>query len=165
MGFLSRRKEDRDGTTIYFATDVHGSEICFRKFINAAQFYGAGLLILGGDLTGKLVVPIVGNGGRYYVAELHGELVRLDESQLTDFEQKVANEGLYPARMTPEEHQHYEDHPEEVEQLFERLMHERLRAWIEHAHQRLAETAVQIITTPGNDDPSSIDDVIREHGG
>lgn len=165
MRFSARRRgTDRDQTMIYFATDVHGSQICFRKFVSAAQFYGASVLVLGGDLTGKLVVPIVGNGDRRYVAEMHGESVRLDESQLADFEQRVSNEGLYPVRMTPEEHQHYDQHPEEVEALFERLMHERLREWIQYAHQRLADTDIRIITTPGNDDPPSVDDVIREHG-
>jgi hypothetical protein len=46
-----------DATTLFFATDLHGSETCFRKFVAAARFYGADLLVLGGDLTGKLVVP------------------------------------------------------------------------------------------------------------
>lgn len=166
MRFTSRhRSADREQTTIYFATDVHGSEVCFRKFVNAAGFYGADVLILGGDLTGKLVVPIVGNGDGRYVAEWHGESIRLDESQLDEFEKRVANEGLYPSRMTPEEHQHYDEHPDEVERLFEQLMNERLREWIEHAHQRLADTDIRIITTPGNDDPPSVDDTIREHGG
>src|SRR6266568_2674048 len=50
---LSRR------TTIFFATDIHGSERCFIKFINAAKFYQADVLILGGDITGKAMVPIV----------------------------------------------------------------------------------------------------------
>jgi Icc-related predicted phosphoesterase len=165
MRFSARRRTaHHDETTIYFATDIHGSQICFRKFINAAQFYGASLLILGGDLTGKLVVPIVANGSHRYVAEMHGESIRLNESQVADFEQRVSNEGLYPVLMTPEEHQHYDQHPEEVDKLFEQLMHERLRQWIEHAHERLCDTDIRILTTPGNDDPASVDCVIREYG-
>ena len=49
-------------TTVFFATDVHGSDICWKKFINAGQFYGADILILGGDMTGKAIVPIVHQG-------------------------------------------------------------------------------------------------------
>ena len=53
------RKKDRGGEfTIFFATDVHGSNVCFKKFVGAAKFYGADVLILGGDVTGKMVVPI-----------------------------------------------------------------------------------------------------------
>ena len=43
--------------TIFFASDLHGSTVCFRKFINGARFYGADVLVLGGDLTGKAVLP------------------------------------------------------------------------------------------------------------
>mgnify|MGYP003343239674 CR=1 FL=1 len=38
---------------IFFATDVHGSEKCFLKFVNAGKFYKADAVILGGDITGK----------------------------------------------------------------------------------------------------------------
>jgi uncharacterized protein len=160
-----RRGSNGDATTIYFATDVHGSEVCFRKFIAAATFYGADLLVLGGDLTGKLVVPVVPNGGERWAAEMHGEQVSLSESQLKRFEARVADEGLYPIRITAEEHAHYEQHPDEVERLFATLMRKRLEQWLEYAHQKLAGTNVRIVVTPGNDDPPAVDDVIRERGG
>ena len=43
---------------IFFATDIHGSEVCWRKFLNSAAFYKADLVVLGGDVTGKAMVPI-----------------------------------------------------------------------------------------------------------
>ena len=46
-------------TRLFFATDIHGSETCFLKFLNTPKFYKADVLILGGDLTGKMVIPIV----------------------------------------------------------------------------------------------------------
>jgi predicted phosphodiesterase len=48
-------------TRVFFATDVHGSEACFRKFLNAAAMYKANIAILSGDITGKLVIPIIFN--------------------------------------------------------------------------------------------------------
>ena len=54
---LRRNKEPTP--RIFFATDVHGSETCFRKFVNAAAAYSADALILGGDITGKQLVLIV----------------------------------------------------------------------------------------------------------
>jgi uncharacterized protein len=52
---------------IFFATDIHGSERCFRKFLNAARFYGVDAILLGGDITGKMIVPVVAEGpGQYY---------------------------------------------------------------------------------------------------
>jgi len=52
---------------IFFATDIHGSERAFRKFTNAGKFYGVDALILGGDLTGKMVVPIIRQPGVWKV--------------------------------------------------------------------------------------------------
>ncbi len=166
MGLFGKRKtaSKADETTIFFATDIHGSEICFRKFVAAADFYGADLLVLGGDLTGKLVVPILPDGPSRFVAEMHGERVTLAASELVAFEAKAANEGLYPVQITADEHEHYEQHPDEVEQLFVQLMSERLERWLDYAIEKLAGTEIRIITTPGNDDPSQVDEVIRERG-
>jgi Icc-related predicted phosphoesterase len=44
---------------IYFATDVHGSDLCWKKFIAASEFYQASILVLGGDTSGKALVPII----------------------------------------------------------------------------------------------------------
>jgi uncharacterized protein len=164
MPLFGKRKSTADATTIFFATDLHGSEVCFRKFVAAAGFYSADQLILGGDVTGKLVVPIVSNGGDRLSAEVHGEPVTVPASQLETFERRLADEGLYPVRMDPDEHQQYERNPSEVEDLFLRLMIERLNSWVDYARDKLAGTDVKIIATPGNDDPPEIDEVIKERG-
>ena len=46
-------------TKIIFATDFHGSEKCFRKFLEVGKYFRPNCMILGGDLTGKVIVPIV----------------------------------------------------------------------------------------------------------
>ena len=71
--FKRRENPGAGGTTLFFASDLHGSEICFRKFLNAAKFYEADLLVLGGDIAGKLVLPIVEEAGGRFRATLHGE--------------------------------------------------------------------------------------------
>ena len=76
-------------TKLYFATDIHGSERLFRKFLNAAKVYGVQILILGGDITGKAIVPCVRQGGKYtcllmgreYSASTQKELEELFNSQ------------------------------------------------------------------------------------
>ena len=53
-------------TKVYFATDLHGSSKCFRKFVNAGTAYGVDVLVLGGDIAGKALQTIVrGADGRY----------------------------------------------------------------------------------------------------
>lgn len=163
--FKRRRAAADDAVTLFFATDLHGSETGFRKFVNAAAFYKADLLVLGGDLTGKLVVPIVqGRDGRWR-ARLHDRVEQLHPDALDDFEARVRTTGQYTKRMTEEELARYTDDAEAVDELFTEQMHATLVRWIDLAHRKLEGSGVRIVTSPGNDDPFSIDDVIREHGG
>ncbi len=57
---------------VFFATDIHGSDVCWRKFLNAGKFHKADVLIMGGDMTGKAMVPIVANGSNWEL-ELQGQ--------------------------------------------------------------------------------------------
>jgi uncharacterized protein len=158
---VPRREGER---TIFFASDLHGSEVCFKKFVAAAKFYGADTLLLGGDISAKIVVPIVSTGPGRYAAQFHGHEERLDDTTVEDFEQRAANSGLYTERMEPDEYQHYVDHPDQVDALFERVMRRTVQRWLEYAKTRLDGGPVVIYSVPGNDDPLSVDDVLLAHG-
>ena len=57
--FWRKKGKDANGEVkMFFASDLHGSNVCFKKFVNSAKFYGVDVLVLGGDLTGKAVIPI-----------------------------------------------------------------------------------------------------------
>jgi len=91
-------------TSLFFATDVHGSDICWKKFINAAKFYGAEIIILGGDMTGKAIVPIIHQGGDTFKAILlEQESMLHGEDQVAEMEQSIKSRGYYPYRTTPDE--------------------------------------------------------------
>ena len=48
--------------------------ICrFRKFLAGGKIYGAQALILGGDIAGKAIVPLVMNGDKRYWYRFQGE--------------------------------------------------------------------------------------------
>jgi Icc-related predicted phosphoesterase len=166
MGLLrGRRRTSDDHTTLFFATDIHGSEICFRKFVAAAGFYGADVLILGGDLTGKQVVPLVEGADGRVRADLHGEQQVLRAEEVASFERQSADEGNYTVRLSAARHAELSADRAGIDGLFEALMLERLERWIDYAHERLEGTDVRILTAPGNDDPQEIDAVIRDRGG
>ena len=74
---------------VYFITDVHGSNKCFRKFLNAAKFYKADVLILGGDITGKVMAPIVESGGRFRCTYQGAELVMTSVAEVEEFRKKA----------------------------------------------------------------------------
>jgi hypothetical protein len=60
---LRKKAGKQRALRIYFATDVHGSEVCFRKFLAAAKVYEADVIILGGDFAGKAIVPVLTQDG------------------------------------------------------------------------------------------------------
>ena len=169
MSLLRRRRRHRsarDGEcSLFFATDLHGSETCFRKFVAAAQFYGVDALILGGDTSGKFLVPIVAAGGDRWTADMFGRHRELTTEELPGFEREARRTALYTRRMTPDEHAEYAADPAKLERLFEEEVAASLRRWIHYAHDKLADTDVPVYAMPGNDDPPIVDDVFRAEGG
>ncbi|WP_297152657.1 hypothetical protein [Thermogemmatispora sp.] len=151
-------------TTIFFATDIHGSERCFMKFINSAKFYGANVLILGGDITGKALIPIVRDGhNSRYRATFLGERVTLEsEEALAAFERQVRHAGAYPFRTTAEELAALESDRTLVDRLFTRLMVESVQRWCELAAERLRGSGVRCFIDAGNDDEPEIVEVLKQ---
>jgi uncharacterized protein len=147
---------------IYFATDIHGSEVCWRKFLNAGRFYGASTLILGGDVSGKAVVPVVAHpGGGFLIRRFSGDRVLAGE-ELAQAEARIRDMGFYPYRSTDEEIDEIWDNPEAVHGVFLKLMRETLTRWLEIAEQRLAGTGIRLYAMTGNDDPPELQQMLRE---
>jgi uncharacterized protein len=159
------RKRDSSGElAIFFATDLHGSNVCFKKFVNAGKFYGASVLILGGDVTGKMLVPIARQKDGSYLASSAGKELRLEGEEAAALEQQVSDMGFYPKVMSEEEFQELRDDPEGQEALFHELIRKRLEEWIEYARPRLAEQGVKCFAAPGNDDAFFIDELFADSG-
>ena len=149
-------------TVIYYASDVHGSDKCFRKFLNAAPFYGAGVLVMVGDIRGKAIVFLEEVRPGVYTTMQHDRAIELTtNAELVAFEKTAADAGLYPYRCQPGEPAQLRASGG-VEDLFERLMRERLRAWMALADERLAGSGVRCYIMGGNDDPPEVLTVLRE---
>jgi Icc-related predicted phosphoesterase len=148
-------------TRIFFTTDVHGSTVVFKKFINAAKFYEAQIIILGGDMVGKMIVPLVEQPDHAYRANYLGKIFLVQAGEeLTNLENTLENSGLYPLRVTPEEVKAFETDRSLVEQRFGLLAAERVAKWIQIAEERLKGTGVRCYVQPGNDDPYEIDNTL-----
>jgi Icc-related predicted phosphoesterase len=161
MGLFSRRSGTR--VSIFFATDVHGSEICFKKFLAAPDFYGADVVILGGDMTGKMVVPLIRTAGDSYEARLAGQRRKAaGEDEVRALESTIRDAGYYPYRTDPDEMTELSNDPKRVEDIFLDQMEATLRRWGEMADAKYAGTDRAIYVAPGNDDPFFIDDVLAE---
>jgi uncharacterized protein len=146
---------------IFFATDIHGSEVCWRKFLNSAAFYKADLVVLGGDVTGKVMVPVVAHGGHWQVT-VRGESIRMETQQeLEDVERKIRNTGSYPAIVTPDELKVLSEEEGAVDRRFSVEMLRSLDRWLDMADGKLKGDAIPCILNGGNDDFFAIDEVIE----
>jgi len=146
---------------IFFATDIHGSEVCWRKFLNSAAFYKADLVVLGGDVTGKAMVPITAYNG-YWQATLRGETMRLDtKAELDDVIARIRNSGFYPAIMSQDELTHLGENESAVGERFEQEMISSLDRWLDMADGKLRGGDIPCILNGGNDDIFEIDSVIE----
>ena len=148
-------------TKVFFVSDVHGSDRCFRKFVNAGKFYGADVLILGGDVTGKAMVPMVKMpDGTIKVREGNNDRLLSSASEIEGLKKRAGDAGNYPYMADPKEFEELEAKPDLVVGLFKRLMIESLRSWVALADERLAGTGIRCYVSPGNDDYFEIDEVL-----
>jgi Icc-related predicted phosphoesterase len=163
MSPFGRRRPKGERTRIFFATDVHGSEQCFRKWLNAAAAYKADVLILGGDVTGKVIIPIVGNGGGTWHAEIHHEPVTVDsEESLAALRKQIRMMGRYDLMVNAAEERDLAEDPTAVPAAFARVTRESLERWAELAEERLSGAGVPAFMILGNDDDPELADVLRE---
>jgi Icc-related predicted phosphoesterase len=142
---------------LYYAGDVHGSEKCWRKFLGAARFYEADTLVMGGDITGKLMVPVVATADGRHEASVLGRPETVTDDGLDDLEKRIRFNGFYPYRCERTEYERLSADPEYRDRVFTELMVAEVRRWIELAEERLAGTGVRCFVMPGNDDEFAID--------
>ncbi|MGI8571980.1 MAG: metallophosphoesterase family protein [Solirubrobacteraceae bacterium] len=162
MAFGRRKRTTTSGTRVFFCTDLHGSDVCFKKFVNAADFYGTQILIMGGDVTGKMVVPIARQPSGAYLTSFAGEdLEFTSDTEVASFKKQLGNMGFYPALMDEEEFREIRDSQDKQDQLFKELIRVRLVEWLEYADSKLRGTGVDVFAAPGNDDFFEVDELLN----
>jgi Icc-related predicted phosphoesterase len=164
VGIFSRKSSRPKSLRLYYASDIHGTEVLWRKFLRAPEVYKASVLVMGGDLTGKAVVPVVDDGSDMRVAQLFGQRIEArGETEVAELEDRVRANGMYPQRMTQDEVDRVASlSPEEREGWFEGVMLETFGGWLELAPERLMDPAVRCFVMPGNDDPPGVDGAIEQ---
>jgi Icc-related predicted phosphoesterase len=147
---------------IYFVSDLHGSEVCFRKFLNSVPTYKPDLLIYGGDIMGKILQPIFRESGgdfRWFPTGERAESIRATE--LPQIERRIADKGRYSIVTTPEEWDKLRADPEVLESRCRELGVERVRAWLRLVGERLDPHGPPLIMNVGNDDTNGILEVLK----
>jgi hypothetical protein len=147
---------------VFYTSDVHGSEVCFRKFLSAGKVYGADIIIFGGDLSGKLIIPIVKVGADHYNTTFQGRNWDISGPQeLDNLVKKIRFTGLYPFLMDRSDVGRF-DSQAEKDRLFARLLTESIDEWVKLADERLKDSDLKCLIMPGNDDPLEIDHILAK---
>jgi len=162
---FGKKKAEADSVTIFYATDLHGSTICFKKFINAAMYYRdkgqpVSVVVMGGDVAGKLIVPVLHEAGHYraHLTGMDHDMTTKDE--LAAFVKSCETLGVYPRIFEPDEYESMAGDAEAREVLFKQLVIERLREWVAFAEDRLSGQPITCYMSPGNDDFWELDEVL-----
>jgi Icc-related predicted phosphoesterase len=151
-------------TRLFFATDVHSSDVVFNKFLKVAEYYKTDALILGGDLTGKFLVPFIKETDGAYYTDFQGNSARMSsDAELKTMEDTVRTAGYYAYKTTREEYERTKEDRAKIDEIFHEKMFEVIERWISLAEMTLKESGVPLYITGGNDDPYEVDDFMRAH--
>jgi len=161
LTFLFKRKKETT-TRILFATDMHGSEGVWRKFLNASAMLKVNVAICGGDLTGKMIVPIVEGKDGKYSYYLMGKNHRVNASELEKAFKDVRGIGYYPYLTNEDEYEEMKTNPAKVDEVFHRVMTSTLKNWLDMIHEKLPDE-IPVVVCPGNDDRLDVDEIINNH--
>lgn len=149
---------------VLFVTDLHGSDVCFRKFLNSRTVFEPDVMIVGGDITGKVLIPVV-VGDETGVAVAHttrGPVELATPQARQEFERQAAAQGSYTWSCTTADLERLAGDEGHLEGLCREAVMQRVADWMVLAAQRLADSPVRVFISGGNDDYWEIDDVLRD---
>ena len=146
---------------VFFATDIHGSDVCWRKFLNAGSFHKADVLVMGGDMTGKAMIPIIARDGSWELTLQEQPVVITGEAELVAMEKRIRDRGYYPVRTTPDELAAWNSDSSLVDARFKAEMLKNVQDWMNLADERLRGRDVRCVVSPANDDMFEIDPIIE----
>jgi len=161
LSFLFGKKKE-DTTKILFATDMHGSEGTWRKFLNASAMLKVNFAICGGDLTGKMIVPVIEGKDGKYAYYLMGKTHTIYSGGLEKAYKDIRGIGYYPYKTSESEYKEMNEDPKKVDEVFHEVMLSTINNWLDLIPQKVP-AVTRVIVCPGNDDRFDIDGLIEKH--
>ena len=153
---------------VLFVTDLHSSTLVLQKALLATKEFRTDLLIIGGDLSGKRVIPILQEADGSFLAleplqrsgiegvsQVDPKAVKIPENKLKEYQTYLENKGLFWKMTDTSEIEAYNRNPEAGRLLGDRFAMERMLLWAEIVNSKLPD-GVSCVWTGGNDDGSNL---------
>jgi len=161
MSFLLKKKRE-ETTRILFATDMHGSELVWRKFLNASAMLKVSTAICGGDLTGKMIVPIVEQEDKKYAYYFMGKNHVAEKEELDAAFKSIRGIGYYPYLTDWKKYEEMTKDSAKVDEVFHEVMLSTIKNWLDLIPQKVP-SETKVIVCPGNDDRQEVDEIVNSH--
>ncbi|QGA53407.1 hypothetical protein GFS03_01805 [Sulfolobus sp. E5-1-F] len=161
VSLFKKNKHSTNSTTnlrILFSSDLHASYTVFKKFINAGKIYKVNALIIGGDIAGKTLLPIIDLGNNNY--NIQDKIVT--SSELNTLIDRFKSEGIYYAILSQNEYEEASQNKKVQDELFKKAIISTVREWMKIAEERLKDYKIPIFINLGNDDPEYLFEVLKE---
>lgn len=118
--------------------------------------------ICGGDLTGKMIVPVVEQPDKKYAYYYMGRSCMVEKDGLDSAFKNIRGIGYYPYQTDLHTYEEMAKEPKKVDEVFHEVMISTLKDWLDLIPQKVpAET--RVVVCPGNDDRPDVDNLIKEH--
>lgn len=150
-----------DKARIWFVTDIHGSNKCFEKFLNLVNHSNKpNVLVIGGDITGKHIVPIVQDRNSNLFVPIRGERAKFPSAEIANIKKRFSDVGYYPYECTEQQYDNLKS--ESVfRTVFDHLVKQRMSEWVAQADRKLPPPDIcRVLINAGNDDPLYIDEIL-----
>lgn len=141
--------------------DLHGSEVVMNKAVNSAKFYGVRDLVVAGDITGKVLVPILERPDGSLACELFGVNREFSRAELPEVQKQIRNAGFYFTVVSPAEYAELAADKLRQRAVFLREMLADLRRFYAKAEEKLRPLGTRIYLLAGNDDYPEVAEFIR----
>lgn len=116
---------------------------------------------MGGDLTGKVLTPIVKQPDGTYKADFLDKTEIIQPDNLEAFRTQVKDNCYIPYVCDQERFEHLQQaSQDEIEKIFAELEAQTVREWIELIPKKLTND-VKVLIHPGNDDKFELDEVLE----
>ena len=156
-----KRRDDLNySVRLFYASDIHGSDLLWRKFLGASKFYEADASVMGGDLLGKAIIPIEHGADGTYRAEFLGDERLVHEgTELDELVGAIRFNGFYPWIAPRDEIDH---RAADTDRLFGEVARDEIRRWVELAEQKASSNGSSTLyVMAGNDDPWYVDEILE----